>query len=58
MKVGRLVKVLEKFNPGELMPIHAVYLGKAGRLPSRVRAVLDFLDAHLRSDPRFEQVPR
>jgi DNA-binding transcriptional LysR family regulator len=58
VKVGRLVKVLEKFNPGELMPIHAVYLGKAGRLPSRVRAVLDFLDAHLRSDPRFEQVPR
>lgn len=58
VQAGRLVKVLEKYNPGELTPIHAVYLGKAGRLPSRVRAVLDFLDTHLRSDPRFEQVPR
>ena len=45
---GRLVPVLEDFNPRELEPIHAVYLGKPGRLPARVRAVLDFLAAEVR----------
>jgi len=44
---GRLVKVLEEFNPHEKAPIHAVYLGRAGRLPARVRALLDFLVAQL-----------
>src|SRR5262245_22066654 len=29
---GRLIPVLEEFNPGDIAPIHAVYLGKAGRL--------------------------
>ncbi len=43
---GRLVPLLEEFNPGELEPIHAVYIGKAGTLPARVRAVLDFLAAN------------
>jgi DNA-binding transcriptional LysR family regulator len=42
---GRLVPLLEEFNPGEAEPIHAVYIGKAGTLPARVRAVLDFLVA-------------
>jgi DNA-binding transcriptional LysR family regulator len=42
---GRLVPLLEEFNPGEIEPIHAVYIGKAGTLPARVRAVLDFLVA-------------
>ena len=42
---GRLVPLLEEFNPGETEPIHAVYIGKAGTLPARVRAVLDFLVA-------------
>ena len=45
---GRLVPVMEDFNPRELEPIHAVYLGRAGRLPARVRAVLDFLAAEVR----------
>jgi DNA-binding transcriptional LysR family regulator len=45
---GRLVKVMEEFNPHEMEPIHAVYLGKAGRLPARVRAMLDFLMAHVK----------
>lgn len=44
---GLLVPVLEEYNPHELEPIHAVYLGKGGRLPARVRAVLDFLSAHV-----------
>lgn len=47
---GRLVKVMEEFNPHEMEPIHAVYLGKAGRLPARVRAMLDFLGAHVKLD--------
>ncbi len=44
---GRLVPVLEEFNPNDMAPIHAVYLGKPGRLPARVRAVLDFLVANV-----------
>jgi len=47
MDQGRLVPVLEDLNPGEREPIHAVYLGKPGRVPARVRAVLDFLAAEI-----------
>jgi DNA-binding transcriptional LysR family regulator len=53
LDAGRLVPVLEKYNPRDMAPIHAVYLGKAGRLPSRVRAVLDFLVANVAVDPRL-----
>jgi DNA-binding transcriptional LysR family regulator len=53
LDAGRLVKVLEKFNPGDTAPIHAVYLGKAERLPARVRAVLDYFADELKGDPRF-----
>ena len=53
LAAGRLVPVLEDFNPRELQPIHAVYLGKAGRLPARVRAVLDYLVAQLSVSERF-----
>jgi len=53
LDAGRLIAVLEKYNPHDVAPIHAVYLGKAGRLPSRVRAVLDFLVANVSTDPRF-----
>lgn len=40
---GRLVKVLEEFNPGDVEDIHVVYLGQGGHLPARVRALIDFL---------------
>lgn len=40
---GRLVPVLEQFNPGDIEEIHAVFLGHGGQLPARVRALLDFL---------------
>ena len=40
---GRLVPVLEAFNPGDEEAIHAVYVGQGGHLPLRVRALLDFL---------------
>ncbi|SFN10029.1 LysR family transcriptional regulator [Variovorax sp. OV329] len=59
---GLLVPVLEEYNPHELEPIHAVYLGKGGRLPARVRAVLDFLSASVdlreaRYLPRADPAP-
>lgn len=53
LDAGRLVKVLEDFNPHEIEPIHAVYLGKPGRLPARVRALLDFLVANVMLDGKF-----
>ncbi|SPL62013.1 LysR family transcriptional regulator [Ochrobactrum soli] len=40
---GRLVPVLEEFNPGDLESFHAIHIGQGGPLPSRVRALLDFL---------------
>ncbi len=42
---GRLVPVMEAFNPGDKEIFHALYVGQGGPLPSRVRAVLDFLAA-------------
>lgn len=47
IKAGRLVPVVEHLNPGEREPIHAVFLGKGGRLPARVRVFLDFLVAEV-----------
>ena len=47
LAAGRLQVVLESFNTGVLEPIHAVYLGKPEQLPSRTRAVLDFLKQHV-----------
>ncbi|MBT2324111.1 LysR family transcriptional regulator [Variovorax paradoxus] len=47
IEARRLVPVLEEFNPRDMTPVHAVYLGKAGRLPTRVRALLDYLSARL-----------
>lgn len=43
LEAGRLVPVLEAANPGEFEPIHAVWMGRPGRLPARIRALLDFL---------------
>ena len=40
---GRLVPVLEAYNPGDVEEIHAVYVGHGGQLPSRVRVLIDFL---------------
>ncbi len=48
---GRLVPVLEAFNPGDTDPLHAVYMGQGGPLPARVRAFLDHLAADVA--PRF-----
>ncbi|MGR4862768.1 LysR family transcriptional regulator [Caulobacter sp. LARHSG274] len=40
---GRMIPVLEAYNPGDVEAIHAVYVGHGGRLPARVRALIDFL---------------
>lgn len=40
---GRLVPVLVDLEPGDTEAFHAVYAGQGGPLPSRVRALLDFL---------------
>lgn len=48
LEAGRLVTVLEDYNPGDTEPVHAVYVGQGGYLPARVRAFLDFLVEHVR----------
>lgn len=48
IEAGRLVPVLENFNPGDTDPIHAIFVGQGGHLPSRVRAFLDFLVERVR----------
>jgi DNA-binding transcriptional LysR family regulator len=44
---GRLVPVLEAFNPGDVELIHAVFVAGAST-PARVRVFVDFLAARLR----------
>ncbi|AZF42878.1 Transcriptional regulator, LysR family [Pseudomonas sp. R1-43-08] len=39
---GELVPLLEAYNPGDVEPIHAVFVGGAA-MPGRVRAFVDFL---------------
>ncbi|PVM92874.1 LysR family transcriptional regulator [Caulobacter radicis] len=45
---GRLVPVLETFNPADIEQIHAVYVGHGGRLPARVRVFIDWLAAEVK----------
>lgn len=45
---GRLVTVLDAFNPGDIEVIHAVYLGQGGFVPARMRAFIDFLARNVR----------
>ncbi|GJD54800.1 LysR family transcriptional regulator [Methylobacterium dankookense] len=45
LAAGRLVPVLEAFNPGDAEDVHALYVGHA-RLSGRTRAFVDFLAAH------------
>lgn len=43
---GRLVPLLEDYNPGDIEEIHAVFVGGTN-LPARVRAFVDFLVENL-----------
>jgi DNA-binding transcriptional LysR family regulator len=47
IEAGRLVPVLQDYNPGDREDIHAVYVGHAAPLPARVRAFIDFLAKHV-----------
>ena len=44
---GRLIPILEAYNPGDVELIHAVFVGGANT-PARVRVFVDFLAARLR----------
>ncbi|KRB39834.1 LysR family transcriptional regulator [Phenylobacterium sp. Root700] len=48
IKTGRLVPVLEAFNPGDVLEVHVVFLGQGGHLPARVRAFIDYLAENMR----------
>jgi len=52
IKTGALVPLLEKFNPGDLEPIHAIYLG-GGPVPARVRVFIDHLAQVMARAPGF-----
>jgi len=43
IEAGRLVPLLEDYNPGDLEAVHAIYLGPGKHVPPRVRVMLDFL---------------
>jgi DNA-binding transcriptional LysR family regulator len=43
INAGRLVPVLDAYNPGDVEEVNVVYVGHGGRLPARVRAFIDFL---------------
>jgi DNA-binding transcriptional LysR family regulator len=47
---GTLVPVLEKYNPGDLEMINAVYVG-GGHVPRRVKAFIDHLAENLKNAP-------
>lgn len=47
LAAGRLVPVLEAFNPGDVEQIHAVFVGGAN-MPARVRVFVDFIASKLR----------
>ena len=45
---GRLLAVLEDYMPVAKTEVHAVYVGQGGKLPTRVRAFMDYLAANLK----------
>ncbi|HEY1099444.1 MAG TPA: LysR substrate-binding domain-containing protein [Myxococcota bacterium] len=57
VEAGRLVPVLEAFNPGDLEHIHAVYVGHT-HLAARIRAFVDFVAAAMpSSSPTASSAP-
>jgi DNA-binding transcriptional LysR family regulator len=40
---GRLVPVLDAYNPGDVEPVNAIFVSQGGHLPARVRVFLDYL---------------
>jgi DNA-binding transcriptional LysR family regulator len=54
IKAGRLVPMLEAYNPGDVEEVNVVYVGHGGRLPARVRALIDFLAEEVDLDDALE----
>jgi DNA-binding transcriptional LysR family regulator len=50
---GRLIPLLEDFNPGDLELVHAVYVG-GGPLPHRVRAFIEHMVVTLSGSPLLQ----
>lgn len=50
LKTGRLVAVLEDFNPGDTEPVQALYVDHT-HMANRIRVFIDFLVARLKSRP-------
>jgi DNA-binding transcriptional LysR family regulator len=48
IQAGRLVPILEDYNPGDMEAVNAVYIGQGGHVPARVRAFLDYLAEKVR----------
>ena len=44
---GRLLALLEAYNPDDSEDVHAVLVGQGGHAPLRVRVFLDFLAEHV-----------
>jgi hypothetical protein len=51
INAGQLVPLLEKYNPGDLEMIHAIYLG-GGNVPGRVRMFIDHMVETIARSPR------
>jgi DNA-binding transcriptional LysR family regulator len=47
-----LIPLLEKFNPGDLEMINAVYVG-GGQIPRRIRAFIEYMVETVSSSSRF-----
>ncbi len=45
---GRLVPILENYNPKDTDPLYVVFLGQGGLIPTRIRAFIDFLVARIK----------
>lgn len=52
LAAGRLVPLLEPFNPGDREAIHAVFVGGAS-MPARLRVLVDFLAERMRGIAGF-----
>lgn len=50
---GALVPLLEQYNPGDVEPVHAIYVG-GGPPPQRVKAFIDHLAADVRASALFD----
>ena len=48
IKTGKLIPILEDYNPMDTEPLYAVFLGQSNYLPNRIRVFLDFLITHIK----------